>query len=242
MEETTEETTKENEKNVKVIKCNYLVHKPLHRCDFKTSRLDVLQLHIANQHYHAEHNYYIRLKLFGKYPNSCELCSDDEGGPLFNTPVDRFEHLVSQHLDFTLSLCPVCCRIFKGLTETTYHYHLKCFHSLGVVVASSSHILNPNEETKIFFKKNRLRAKNWGKKVYLPFVKLVLHMSLNRGGKPLDPVTYVNSIPEIGRDFICDLLQVAKPEVSPKVSHLTKRKRKTEPGEDTGNNKRKKTH
>merc|ERR1712002_320678 len=215
MEEPIKETTKENEKTVTVWKCSYRVNGPPHYCDFRTPRLDVLQLHIKDEHYRADCENYIRLKLFDKYPNSCELCSDDEGRPMFYTPVERFEHLVSEHLAFTLALCPVCCRIFKGLKETTYHYHLKCYHSLEAIAASCSHILHLDKERQISIRENRLRAKNWGKKVYRPYLKLVSHVetSLKRGNERFDPEAYVNSIPEIEREFICKLLQLPEPQL-----------------------------
>ena len=252
---------KENDKkNVLIIKCNYPVSGWPHHCNFKTPRRDLLELHIIDAHYLAEDRY-IRLKLFGEYPNSCELCSDHE--VLFSTPLDRFKHLVSEHLAFTLALCPICCRIFKGLSDTNYQYHRKCYHSTRVLNLHASRFLRHEKEQ--YLQKNQEDyewAKNWGRKVYLPFKNLMLSIeeSLKPGGEPFDLEAYVDSIPKIGRDFIHKLLQLPKPEVrdvtevSPEevrqiemegiaedASHLTKRKgkRKTEPGEDTGNKKKK---
>ena len=161
-------------------------------CQFATSRKDKMQLHVGFSHWLCDGDNFLRLKLFDQYPLPCELCPT-EYPTIFSNPIERFEHAVTEHKAFYLSLCPDgCLRIFKGLNRAAYHNHRRTYHGADPIT----------KEKKAF----------WGRTFYLPYLDLLSKVeSCVQQGTRLDPVTYVQTIPRQGVDFVCTLLGVDPP-------------------------------
>ena len=174
-------------------------------CQFRSSRTDALQIHVANEHWLCDASMFVRVKLFGPYPVYCELCPV-EHPHLFSSPLDRFEHCVVEHLSYMLALCPTCCRIFKGLNKTSYHNHRRTYHPTKP---------HPTAEMYPSMENTNSVAILWGQKVYLPYLNLLSKVeSCLQQRTRLNPVEYVESVPQLGREFVCRLLGLDPSSVS----------------------------
>ena len=187
---------------IAIIVCSYPIRGGWYKknsvyCQFRSSRLDALQIHVANEHWLCDSDKFVRLKLFGPYPVYCELCPE-EYPHLFSSPLDRFEHCASEHLGFMLALCPTCCRIFKGLNKTSYHNHRRTYHPTKP---------HPTADMYPATEKQNSVAILWGPKVYMPYLNLLSKVeSCLQQRCRLNPLEYVQSIPQLGREFVCRLL------------------------------------